>query len=136
MAQEILARHRQGETRDGIPNPSLETMCHLISKAANFITPKVQSGAFTNTGRTLATDGSKDHKLLRELSELFNCFEEDPVPREDFRPHFSNQEEIGHSRPSVAKIFRNLCTEAAKIKEEEFKKDPVMHNPKEDQSWA
>ena len=27
----------------------------------------------------------------------------------------------GHSRSSIAKIFYNLCTEAAKIKEEEFK---------------
>ena len=41
----------------------------------------------------------------------------------------------GHSRSFIAKIFYNLCTEAAKIKEE-LKKDPVMHNPKEDQSWA
>jgi hypothetical protein len=133
MTEEILSRHRRGETKNGIPNPSLEQMCSLVFKAASFITPNVQRRSFEHTGLTLAVDGGEDNKLSPELSDLFRRFGEDPVPRADFRPHFYSQEEISESRPSIAKIFRNLCIEGAKAKEEDFQREPVLQNPKKPQ---
>ena len=133
MTQEILNRHRQGETKTGVPNPTLETMCRLVHKAAGSITSNVARRAFKNTGLTLAIDGSEDDQLSPNLSELLRRFGEDPVPRFDFRGNFFSRDEIRHTRPSIWKIFRTLCSETSKGKEEEFQPEPVIQAMKKDQ---
>ena len=71
MIEEIIERHRDGETTSGVPNPSLPTICELVAKAAASIMPNVQRRAFKHTGLTLATDGSEDcQELSRNLKEL------------------------------------------------------------------
>ena len=136
MAHEIIDRHRNGEMKSGVPNPSLETVCTLVAKAAASITPKVQRRAFRNTGLTLATDGSEDEKeLSANLSDLLKKFHQDPVPGDDFSRSFFSREEIRHQPPTLGKVFRVLCADAAKMKEEEFSRIAVLHKMKKDQRY-
>ena len=44
----------------GIPNPSLEEMCHIISSALASITPSVIKTSYQMTMLSLPTDGSQD----------------------------------------------------------------------------
>ena len=135
MAREIIERHRNGEMKTGVPNPSLETMCTLVAKAAASITPSVQRRAFRNTGLTLATDGSEDRELSRNLSDLLTRFGQDPTPGPNFSSQFFSQEEIRAHPPSLGKIFRVLCADATKAKEEEFQRVAVFHKMKKDQRY-
>ena len=133
MTEEIVNRHRNGETHNGIPNPSLETVCELVSRAAKAITPKVQRRAFRNTGVTLASDGSEDQELSANLAELLRHHQQDPTPRADFSAKFFNRQEIRFNQPTIAKIFKTLCADAAKLKEEEFQRNPIVHKMKKNQ---
>ena len=78
MAREIIERHRNGEMKNGVPNPSLETVCILVAKAAAAITPSVQRRAFQNTGLTLPVDGSQDKQLSKNLSQLLTKYSQIP----------------------------------------------------------
>ena len=133
MAREIVDRHRNGEMQNGVPNPSLPVFCALVAKATDAITPKVQSRAFKNTGLTLAINGSEDDMLSKPLKELLQKFHLDPVPRRDFSASFFNREEIRIRLPSLGKIFRILCADASKGKEEEFQRTAVLHKMRKDQ---
>ena len=133
MANEIFTRHRNGEMRSGVPNPSLSTMCVLVAKAAAAITPKVQARAFKNTGLTLALDGSEDHLLSPNNKEFLRQHQQDPVPRAEFSSRFFNREEIRINPPSIARVFKILCADAAKAKEDEFSRIPTIHKMKKDQ---
>ena len=133
MAREIIDRHRNGEMHTGVPNPSLPVLCSLVAKAADAITPSVQRRAFMNTGLTNATNGSEDNLLSKSLSELLQKYHQDPVPRRDFSSFFYNREEIRIRLPSLGKLFRILCADASKAKEEEFQRVPIIHKMKKDQ---
>ena len=133
MAEEIVSRHRNGEMRSGVPNPSLSTMCTLVAKAVSSITPKVQQRAFKNTGLTLAIDGSEDHLLSKNNLDFLRQHNQDPVPRASFSSQFFNHEEIRTNPPSIAKIFKILSADASKAKEEEFQRIPIIHKMKRDQ---
>ena len=133
MTTEIVQRHRDGDMKSGVPNPSLTKICELVSRAACAITPAVQRRAFENTGLTLKTDGSEDHKLSNSLRQLLSDHHQDPVPRLDFTNRFFSQQEIRYEHPSIAKVFKILCADAAKAKEEEFQRTPVIHKMKSDQ---
>ena len=133
MAEEIVSRHRNGEMKSGVPNPSLPVMCTLVAKAAASITPKVQQRAFKNTGLTLAIDGSEDHLLAKNNLDFLRQHNQDPVPSAAFSTQFFNREEIRTHSPSIAKIFNILCANASKAKEEEFQRTPTIHKMKKDQ---
>ena len=133
MAEEIISRHRNGEMRSGVPNPSLPTMCTLVAKAVASITPKVQQRAFKNTGLTLAIDGSEDHLLSKNNLDFLRQHNQDPVPRADFSPQFFNREEIRSHPPCIVKIFKILCADASKAKEEEFQRTPTIHKMRKNQ---
>ena len=132
MTEEIITRHRKGMTQGGIPNPTLETMCRLVAKAAASITPNVQRRAFKHTGLTLATDGSEDDQLSHNLRNLLQKYNQDPVPRPHDLPRFLSEEEIYFRETKIAKIFKGLCADAAKAKTETFDKTPVAHKMKTD----
>ena len=134
MTAEIVDRHRKGEMQTGVPNPSLTTICELVSRAACAITPAVQRRAFENTGLTLKVDGSEDHKLSSSLRLLLSQHHQDPIPREDFFERFFSRHEIRCERqPFMSKIFKVLCADAAKAKEEEFCRTPIVRKMKLDQ---
>ena len=133
MTAEIVDRHRNGQMQSGVPNPSLTKICELVSRAANAITPAVQRRAFENTGLTLKIDGSEDHKLSSSLRLLLFQHHQDPVPRADFVGRFFSQNEIRFEQPTIAKIFKVLCADATKAKEEEFHRTPTIHKMKTDQ---
>jgi hypothetical protein len=132
MTEEIITRHRNGDTKNGVPNPSLETMCMLVAKAAAAITPNVQRRAFQHTGLTLAIDGSEDNQLSPNLTALLQQHHEDPVPRPHDLPRFISEEEIRFIQPIISKIFHVLCADASKAKTEEFDKEPVLHKMRKD----
>ena len=136
MTTEIVQRHRDGDMKSGVPNPSLTKICELVSRAACSITPAVQRRAFENTGLTLKTDGSEDHKLSNSLRQLLSDHHQDPVPRGDFISYFFNRHEIRYEHPSIAKIFKVLGADAAKAKEEDFQRIPVAHKMKTDQKYV
>ena len=133
MTREIVERHRNGETRNGVPNPSLETVCELVARAASAITPKVQRRAFRNTGLTLAPDGTEDSELCPNLATLLKQHNQDPVPRAEFTSKFFSRTEIRSVQPTIAKIFKVLCADAEKGKVEEFQRVPILHKMKTDQ---
>ena len=130
MTEEIVERHRRGEMKNGVPNPSLEAICRLVAKAAASITPNVQRRAFQHTGLTLATDGSEDSQLSRSLTELLQTHHQDPIPRPHDLPRFLSLVEIRFEQPSIKNIFKNLCADASKAKEELFNVIPVVHKMK------
>ena len=133
MTAEIVDRHRKGEMQSGVPNPSLSKICELVSRAASAITPAVQRRAFENTGLTLKVDGSEDHKLSGSLRLLLSQHHQDPVPRADFLGKFFSRQEIRCEQPTISKIFKVLCADAAKAKEEEFCRTPILRKMKSDQ---
>ena len=133
MTAEIVDRHRKGEMQSGVPNPPLTKICELVSRAASAITPAVQRRAFENTGLTLKVDGSEDHKLSGSLRLLLSQNHQDPVPRADFSERFFSREEIRCEQPSITKIFKVLCADAAKAKEKEFCRTPTIYKMKSDQ---
>ena len=132
MTQALIERHRSGDTKNGIPNPSLDAICRLVAKAATAITPNVQRRAFRHTGLTLATDGSEDDQLSRSLSDLLQKHHQDPVPRPLDLPRFISLNEIRFHQPSIEKIFKIFCADASKAKNEDFYPVPVIHKMKKD----
>ena len=133
MINQILKRHREGNLSDGIPNPSLEQICELVSRAAAFITPAVQQKAFKHTGLTLATDGSQDDQLSPELKALLSKFNLDLVPSEEqISTHFFSRTPIRHVEPSMTGVLKQLCADAQKAKTEEFFYEPTISKPKTD----
>ena len=73
--------HPQGEVTSGIPNPSLETMCQLVSKAVEHCTPARQAASFRRTGVSLPIDGSRDAEDMSfPLKDLLSEFGKSAVP--------------------------------------------------------
>lgn len=139
MTREIVERHRRGETRNGVPNPSLETVCELVSRATASITPRVQRRAFRHTGLTLAPDGSEDLEksgLSKNLAELLRSQKQCPVPDAEFSKRFFSRQVIRSTQPTLTKVFRVLCADAARVKVEEFQRTPVIHKMRKDQRLA
>ena len=135
MIRQILERHAKGELSAGIPNPSLQQVCELVAKAATYVTPNVQRKAFKQTGLTLATDGSEDEKeLSSNLKDLLQNFKFDLVSRsEDVVTAFFSETKIQNREPpSIAKIFKTFCADAAKAKVEDFHREPILHKMKKD----
>ena len=106
MINKILSRHREGNLAGGVPNPSLPVMCQLVGKAALAITPSLQRRSFRNTGVTLNVDGSEDDELSPNLKKLFHDHNQDLQLRPEDIERFRSQ---SASKPSVAKIFQQLC---------------------------
>ena len=134
MIRQILQRHRAGNLSDGIPNPSLEQICELVSRAAAFITPAVQRKAFKATGLTLATDGSEDEaELCPEVKALLLKYNMNLVPSEEqVTTEFFSRTPIRHVEPSMKGILKQLSADAAKAKEEEFFYEMTLHKMKKD----
>ena len=119
MIEKIVRRHQEGNLEEGIPNPSLEEMCLLVSKAALAVTPKVQRRAFRNTGVTLAVDGSEDDQLSPFLKKLLNKHEQSLVVTENDLKRFMCPAPQIRKSP-MARIFEVLCGDAETMKTEEF----------------
>ena len=128
MIKEILERHGNGTLEMGIPNPTLEVVCQLLSKAAAHITPNVQKRSFKNTGLTVAVDGSEDDQLSPNLKKLLRDHGLDLVVRLEDEARFINTQPIT-TTPTIAKIFQVLCGNAEKAKEEEFCPEPSKSAP-------
>ena len=94
MINEILERHRNGTLSSGVPNPTLEVVCQLLSKAAAAVTPNVQRRAFKNTGLTVAVDGSEDEELSANLKKLFRDHGQDLVVRPEDEARFSSTQPL------------------------------------------
>lgn len=140
MIGQILQRHRMGNLSDGIPNPTLEQMCELVSRAAAFITPAVQRKAFKQTGLTLATDGSQDDaELSPELKALLRKYNLDLVPTDEYvSTQFFSRTAIRYVdvEPSIQGVFKQLCADAAKAKFDEFFYEPTPTKVKKDTRWV
>ena len=119
MIEKIVRRHQEGNLEEGIPNPSLEEMCQLVSKAALAVTPKVQQRAFRNTGVTLAIDGSEDDQLTPFLKKLLQKHNQSLVVTKDDLKRFMSPAPTIQKSP-MARIFEVLCGDAAEMKKEEF----------------
>ena len=129
MIQEILRRHREGVLDGGVPNPSLETICQLVSKAAESITPNVQRSSFRNTGLTLPIDGSADHQLSPDFKTLLDNHGQDLSARPADIARFSNPQPT-ETKSAIAQAFEILCADAQKAKQEEFSRFLVISSKK------
>jgi hypothetical protein len=130
MISEIVNRHRDGNLKDGVPNPTLEMICQLVAKAATAITPNVQRRAFRNTGLTLAVDGSEDNQLSPSLKSLFSKHNEDAILRHDSFTDYLSRSIISAKRPTIAKIFQVLFDDFELMKPEDFSVEPTASSRK------
>ena len=128
MIDEIVSRHKDGILDNGVPNPSLDVVCGLVSKASKAITPAVQRRSFRDTGLTLAVDGSEDDELCPVVKDLFRKHNQDPKLYDGDLSHFMSPHEPAKS--AIPKVFQILCADAAKLPTEEFCMEPVLAKKK------
>lgn len=128
MINEIVSRHKDGILDNGVPNPSLDVVCSLVSKASNAITHAVQRRSFRDTGLTLAVDGSEDDELCPAVKDLFRKHNQDPKLYDGDLSRFMSHQEPAKS--TIPKVFEILCADASKLKTEEFFYEPVLAKKK------
>ena len=129
MIQEILRRHREGVLDSGVPSLSLITVCQLVSKAAESITPNVQRRSFRNTGLMLPIDGSTNHELSSDFKKLHDNHGQDLTVRPEDIARFNNPKPT-ETKSGIAQAFQILCADAQKAKQEEFDREPVYSSKK------
>ena len=123
MITNIIARHRDGNLEDSVPNPSLTEVCQLVGKAACAVTPAVQRKAFRATGVTLAIDGSEDSQLTKPLRDLLEKHNQTPVVSAANLHRFMAPA-APDKKTSMTKIFEILYADAEASKSSEFRHDP------------
>jgi hypothetical protein len=92
LINKIMRLHHEGNSGT-VPNPTLEEMCELLSRAVAGLTPAAQKRAFEHCLLTLPTDGSLDEeKGSKNLMALMRKYGETLVPSPDSRELFPEED--------------------------------------------